>query len=71
MCFKYEKDYGICFDALFIGEDDESLIRLLEEEYNIEIVDQPAFVRGLFELLERFHTEGAMRPQEETPEIVN
>lgn len=64
---KYEDKYERCFDCLFfdIGGGDAGLITLLEE-YGVEVVDKNKFEEKvkpiLFEMLEKCHEEGIIRP---------
>lgn len=63
MCWKYEDKYERCFDYLFFDgwEGDESLVDILEN-YGVEIVDRDKFQSEFFEMLEKFHESGIIRP---------
>lgn len=61
MCWTYENKYERCFDYLFFDGED-SLIFLLDE-YGVEIVDKKRFEIEFFEMLDRFHENGTIRPK--------
>jgi len=71
MCMEYEDEYGKCFDCLFFdsGGGNEGLITLLEEEYNVKIVNKTKFEaivkQPFFKLLEKCHDEGVICPMNE------
>ena len=64
---KYEDQYeGNCWDFLFFPscKRDESIIELLNNYYGAEIVDSEKFRYAFFALMEKFHEEGIIKPQE-------
>jgi len=73
MCWEYEHEYEKCFDCLFFdtGGGDEGLLTLLEE-YGVEIVNKSKFEAEvkpvLFEVLEKLHKEGIIRPRKKGAE---
>ena len=63
MCMKYEKDYGMCWDYLFINMNmDESIIELLEKHYNVNIIDKEKFRSLFFDMIEKLHEIGSIKP---------
>lgn len=65
MCFKYEGEYQVCFDAMLIGDEDDSLILFLEREYNVQVTDTGKFAQELFAFFEQLHLKGLIKPVEE------
>lgn len=65
---KYEKEYGTCFDhltqKLYVFEDDknESLLTLLEDEYNTKVVDEKKFNDEMLGLIESMHEREIIKP---------
>lgn len=66
MCMKYEESYpGSCWDYLFFDTGrQESIIELLRDYYGTEIVDSERFRYRFFDLIEKFHEEGIIKPRE-------
>ena len=65
MCMKYERLYpGNCWDFLFFNTSmDESIIELLINYYGVEITDVEKFRFPFFDLMEKLHETGVIKPQ--------
>ena len=64
MCMKYESDYLSCFDFIMFEENYEeySLKLMLRDWYGVKIVNEEEFRGRLYELFEKAHEEGIIRP---------
>jgi len=72
MCWFYEIEYGACFDWFdgSIGKmsDDISVKKLLEDEYNVEIVDFSEFRDRVDIWLTDMHENGVIKPNSDCEE---
>lgn len=68
MCWKYEDEYGWCFDHLFFDDPCLSLRVMLENEYNVNINDYDAFADRVFSFLSQLHEDGVIAPREKYDE---
>jgi len=59
---KYEKEYGCCFDFMFISSED-SIADFLAQ-YGISVIDKETVRIKFFALLEEFHEAGTIQPTE-------
>lgn len=65
MCWKYEKEYRQCFDHLMF--DDvffSATVPGLLSEYGVETVDRGRFRDMLYEMLDKMHEQGVIKPKE-------
>lgn len=61
---KYEEFYGTCWDYLFIDMGmGESIVELLGKYYEVEIIDREKFRISFFELIEKLHEMGVIKPR--------
>jgi len=65
MCWKHEELYDTCFDHVEWEDDPESIIGVLQQQYNVEIKDKGKFRDEFYEMLTKLHEGGFIQPKRE------
>lgn len=67
MCFKYEEEYGVCFDGPFCYRYlNEDFWEYLNDAFNIQVRDKDAereISDDMYKLFEKWHESGMIKPR--------
>lgn len=63
MCWKYEDSYDTCFDHIEWEDDNQSILGVLNLQYNMEVVDKGAFRTVMYAAFSELHESGAIKPK--------
>lgn len=63
MCWRYEDNYGRCFDHIEWENDSETIRGVLEGQFNVKVNDSRRFIELFYEMLSILHEQKVIEPK--------